>query len=58
MKEEAINRQNETNLRILQMASSELTADQVGALRTQFESGHAARLAAARAEREAAGMSR
>ncbi len=54
MREETINRQNETNLRILDAAAPELTAEEVKALRTLFEAGHAQRLAAARADRERA----
>jgi hypothetical protein len=40
-------------MRILAAMSSHLTAEQSKALRAQFESGHAARLAAFRAEQEA-----
>lgn len=54
LREETINRQNETNMRILAAAAPQLTSDIVTALRTQFETGHAARLAAARADRERA----
>lgn len=54
LREETINRQNETNMRILDTAAPQLTPELVRALRTQFETGHAARLAAARAERERA----
>jgi len=54
IKEETINRQNETNLRVLDAVTNQLTVDQVTALRTQFEAGHASRLAALREEREQA----
>ena len=52
MREETIDRQNETNMRILQTVSTHLTQPQAEALRKQFESGHAARVASFRAERE------
>ena len=52
MREETINRQNATNLRVLDIAGSQLTSAQVLALRTQFEQGHAARLASVRRELE------
>jgi hypothetical protein len=52
LREETINRQNETNLRILDAATPQLTADVVNALRSLFEAGHAQRLATARADRE------
>lgn len=52
LREETINRQNETNLRVLRAAASQLTPEQMQALRTQFESGHAARLASVHAEIE------
>jgi hypothetical protein len=58
LREENLNRSHETNLRILRVMSSQLTQDQAKALRTQFETGHATRLAAVRAEREASRMSR
>ena len=54
LREETINRQNETNMRILAAAAPQLTPDVVTALRAQFEAGHASRLAAARADRERA----
>lgn len=54
LKEETINRQNETNLRVLEDVTNQLTVDQVTALRTQFETAHASRLAALRTEREQA----
>lgn len=52
MREETINRQNETNQRILRAVSAKLTAAQTEALRAQFASGHAARMATFEAERE------
>jgi hypothetical protein len=52
MREETINRQNATNLRVLDAAAPQLTSAQVLALRTQFEQGHAARLASVRRELE------
>lgn len=52
MREEAINRQNETNMRILRAVSGQLTEEQAKALRAQFDSGHAARMAAFRTERD------
>jgi len=52
LREETINRQNETNLRVLRIAASQLTTQQAQALRDQFEAGHAARLASVHAEIE------
>jgi hypothetical protein len=52
MREESLNRQNQTNLRILAAVSAQLTEEQAKALRTQFDSGHAARMATFRAEQE------
>lgn len=52
MREQTINRQNETNMRVLDIAGPQLTQEQVLALRTQFEQGHAARLASVRRELE------
>ncbi len=52
LREEAITRQNETNQRILRTVSSQLTAEQTAALRSQFEAGDAARRASFRSERE------
>jgi hypothetical protein len=52
MREDALNRQNQTNLRILAAVSPQLTEEQAKALRAQFDSGHAARMAAFRAEQE------
>jgi len=52
-REETINRQNDTNMRILQDITPQLSAEQAKALRDQFEAGDAARRAAARADREA-----
>jgi hypothetical protein len=40
MREESVNRQNDTNMRILATMTPHLTAEQTKALRTQFESGH------------------
>lgn len=54
MREEAVNRQNETNLRILRIVMPQLNEEQAKALRAQFDSGHAARLKSLRAEREQA----
>lgn len=54
IKEETIHRQNETSLRILRIISPQLTAEQVTTLRNIFDTGHATRLAALRAEREQA----
>lgn len=53
LREEAINRQNDTNMRILAAVSPQLTQEQAKALRAQFESGHAARTAGFRSEQEA-----
>lgn len=50
LREETVNRQHGTNMRILAAMSSQLTAEQSKALRTQFETGHAARLAALRSD--------
>lgn len=52
LREEALVRAHETNLRILQTVGSQLTQEQANALRAQFETGHATRLAGVRAERE------
>jgi hypothetical protein len=53
MREESVHRQNDTNMRILAAMTPHLTAEQTKALRTQFESGHTARMATFRAEQEA-----
>lgn len=52
LKEETINRQHETNLRILDKVSPQLSAAQINALRGIFDAWVTPRLAAARAERE------
>lgn len=52
MREETLNRQHQTNLRILTAVSPQLTDEQAKALRAQFDSGHAARMATFRAEQE------
>lgn len=52
-REETLNRNNDTNMRILAAVSPKLSAEATKALRTQFESGHAARLSALRAELDA-----
>jgi hypothetical protein len=57
IKEETINRQNETNLRILRAITPQLTEEQARALRAIFERGNASRLASLRAEREQAALS-
>jgi hypothetical protein len=49
-RESVANLQNETNLRILTDVAAQLTAAQMQILRAQIAAGHAARLAAARAE--------
>jgi hypothetical protein len=54
MREEALIRAHETNLRILQSVGPELTEEQANALRNQFDSGHASRMAGVQAERERA----
>lgn len=54
IKEDTINRQNETNLRILRAIAPQLKDEQTRALRTIFDNGHASRMAALRAEREQA----
>jgi hypothetical protein len=51
-REETLKRQHETNLRILEGMSSHLSAFQSQALKTQFETGHATRMAAVRADAE------
>jgi hypothetical protein len=53
LREETLNRQNRTNMQILAAVSSHLTEEQSRALRTQFDTGHAARMAQFRAEQEA-----
>lgn len=50
LREETLNRQHGTNMRILAAMSSHLTDEQSKALRTQFETGHAARLAGVRSD--------
>lgn len=52
MREETINRQNETNRRILAAMSPHLNEEQSRALRAQFDAGHAARMATFRSEQE------
>jgi len=52
MREETLNRQYETNLRILAAVSPQFTEVQAGALRAQFEAGHKRRMATLRAEEE------
>ncbi|MEO8315767.1 MAG: hypothetical protein ABI645_13360 [Pseudomonadota bacterium] len=54
IREENLIRMNETNLRLLQVAQPQLTEAQAGALRAQFDKGHATRMASLRAERERA----
>ncbi|HWL61563.1 MAG TPA: hypothetical protein VNQ32_02085 [Steroidobacteraceae bacterium] len=50
LREETLNRNHDTNMRILAAMSSHLTAEQSKALRTQFETGHATRLAGLRSD--------
>lgn len=57
LKEETINRQHDTNLRILAEVAPQLTAGQGNALRELFEAWVTPRLAVARAERERAAAS-
>ncbi len=45
LREENLTRQNDANLRILDAVTAQLNAEQLKALRTQFETGHAARMA-------------
>jgi hypothetical protein len=52
LREESINRQNATNQRILAAVSPHLTDEQTRALRAQFDSGHATRMATFRSEQE------
>lgn len=54
MREDALNRSHETNLRILDSVRHQLTDAQTQALRAQFEAGHASRLAGVRSDRERA----
>lgn len=56
LRDETINRQNETNQRILQVVSSQRNSEQFAALRDLFEQGHAARQAGARSDRERIGI--
>jgi hypothetical protein len=58
LREENLVRQNDANMRILDAVTTQLGAEQVRALRTQFESGHASRMASLKAEREAAAQGR
>lgn len=53
-----IDRQNETNRRILRGIASKLTAQQLDGLRTQFDAWHAGAAASARVELERAGAMR
>jgi hypothetical protein len=57
-REEELNRLNETNLRILQIVRPQLTEEQGKALRAQFDTGHATRMAAIQVERERAALIR
>lgn len=50
LREETLNRQHGTNMRILAAMSAHFTSEQSQALRTQFETGHATRLAGLRAD--------
>lgn len=50
LREETLNRNHDTNMRILAGMSSHLTAEQSKALRTQFETGHATRMAGLRSD--------
>jgi hypothetical protein len=52
MREENLNRTNETNQRILQRISPQLSEAQAQALREVFRSGHEARLSALHEERD------
>jgi hypothetical protein len=52
LREDQINRQNETNLRILRVVTPQLSEEQAKALRAQFDAGHAARMTSFRAEKE------
>lgn len=56
LREETVNRQNETNLRILEKIGPQMTAEQRKALRDVFEAGHASRRATLRVEMERAGL--
>lgn len=55
LREENINRMNETNQRILQDVSSQLNSEQLEALRDLFEKGHASRQAGLSSDRERIG---
>lgn len=53
-REEELDRMHDTNLRILNRVSPQLTVEQGNALRAQFENGHTTRREAIRVERERA----
>jgi hypothetical protein len=57
-REEELSRSHDTNLRILQIVRPQLTEEQGKALRTQFDTGHATRMAAIQVERERAALIR
>jgi hypothetical protein len=52
IREETLNRQHQTNMRILAGMTPHLNADQAKALQTQFETGHATRMAGLRSDAE------
>jgi hypothetical protein len=54
LREEALNRSHEHNLRILEVATPQLTGEQARALRSQFDAGHEGRIKALNREREQA----
>jgi hypothetical protein len=56
LRQETVNRQNQTNLRILEKIGPRLNAAQIKALRDVFEAGHVARQATLRAELERLGI--
>jgi hypothetical protein len=54
LREEALDRSHDHNLRILRVVTPQLSDEQARALRSQFDAGHAGRIKALRAEREQA----
>jgi hypothetical protein len=58
LREENLNRQNDANMRILDAVTTQLSAEQIKALRAQFEAGHATRLLSLKAERDIAAKER
>jgi hypothetical protein len=54
LQEENLNRENDANMRILDAVTTQLSAEQIRALRAQFEKGHTLRRVALKAARDMA----